>query len=203
MICIDEKFKRGVGERLKSLRKRKNLTINDLISILSKDYYTDIDEKSIRRYERGDFLPKIDNLVVLAEIYDTSLDYIVYGKETSDDNSYTWYDNFKRLNRLIYSLCVDFKKDDITGRYYLELWEEEAKLYWEKLNSYGVTNNYFFEKRQIDPSFSVKELDALVEEFAKYKEQNEPTKERMDKFLLHNGINPHEFLMEKLRKLKP
>ena len=203
MTVINEEFKKNVGKRLQELRKHQNLTINEVVEKLSNDHYSDIDARSIRRYEKGEFLPKIDNLIALSELFDTTLDYIIYGKETSDDNSYTWYDNFKRLNRLIYSLCVDFKKDDITGRYYLELWEEEAKLYWEKLNSYGVTNNYFFEKRQIDPSFSVKELDALVEEFAKYKEQNEPTKERMDKFLLHNGINPHEFLMEKLRKLKP
>ena len=120
MITINEEFKSNVGERLKQLRKNNNYTIYQLLEKLQNEYFIDIDEKSIRRYEKGEFLPKIDNLICLAEIFNTTLDYIIYGKETSDDNSFTYYDNFKRLNRLIYSLSVNFLKDEVTGKCYLE-----------------------------------------------------------------------------------
>lgn len=202
MLILDEKYKATVGERLKQLRKTNNYTINALLEKMQNEYYIEIDEKSIRRYEKGEFLPKIDNLICLAEIFNTSLDYIIYGKETSDDNSFTYYDNFKRLNRLLYSLSVNFVKNNETGKCYLELWEDEFKVYWERINTFGVNNNYFFEKRLENPYFSVKDLDKLVEDFSKYEEQLLPTKERFDSFITSQGINPNEYLKEKLDKLE-
>ena len=201
-MVINEEFKLKVGIRLKELRNKNKLTINELIEKLQNEYYIDIDEKSIRRYEKGEFLPKIDNLICLAEIFNTSLDYIIYGRETSDDNSFTWYDNFKRLNRLIYSLSVNFVKDNDTGKCYLELWEDESKLYWERLNTFGKNDNYKFEKRNELSKFSLKELDVLIEDFADYKEQLLPTKARYDAWLKNQGINPEEYLIEKLKRMK-
>ena len=200
-MVINEEFKLNVGIRLNELRKKNKLTINELIEKLQNEYYIDIDEKSIRRYEKGEFLPKIDNLICLAEIFNTSLDYIIYGRETSDDNSFTYYDNFKRLNRLIYSLSVNFVKDDATGKCYLELWEDESKLYWERLNTFGKNDNYKFEKRNRLSKFSLKELDVLIEDFADYKEQLLPTKARFDAWLENQGINPEEYLIEKLKRM--
>jgi len=184
------------------LRNKNKLTIGDLVEKLQNEHYIDIDEKSIRRYEKGEFLPKIDNLICLAEIFKTTLDYIIYGKETSDDNSFTYYDNFKRLNRLIYSLAVNFLKDEKTGKCYLELWEDEAKLYWERLNNFGINDNYKYEKRNATPKFSLNELDLLIEDFAEYDEQLLPTKKRFDAWLKSQGINPDVYLMEKLIRLK-
>ncbi|MBO5286255.1 MAG: helix-turn-helix transcriptional regulator [Clostridia bacterium] len=201
-MVINEEFQLKVGERLKELRNKNKLTINGLIEKLQNEHYIDIDEKTIRRYEKGKFMPKIDNLICLAEVFNTSLDYIIYGKETSDDNSFTYYDNFKRLNRLIYSLSVYFVKDSETGKYYLELWEDEAKVYWERLTNFGVNNNYSFEKRQKDPYFSVKELDKLIEDFADYKEQLLPTMDRYCNLLISQGIDPNEQIKEKLDKIK-
>ena len=201
-MVINEEFKLKVGIRLKELRNKNKLTINELIEKLQNEYYIDIDEKSIRRYEKGEFLPKIDNLICLAEIFNTSLDYIIYGRETSDDNSFTYYDNFKRLNRLIYSLSVNFVKDKDTGKCYLELWEDESKLYWERLNTFGKNDNYKFEKRNELSKFSLKELDVLIEDFADYKEQLLPTKARYDAWLKNQGINPEEYLIEKLKRMK-
>jgi len=201
-MVVDEQFKQNVGKRLKELRKKSKLTIGDLLEILQNEHYVDIDEKSIRRYEKGEFLPKIDNLICLAEIFNTSLDYIIYGRETSDDNSFTYYDNFKRLNRLIYSLSVNFVKNESTGKCYLELWDEESKIYWERLNNFGINDNYKFEKRNAMPKFSLRELDLLIEDFAEYKEQLLPTKKRFDAWLKSQGINPDVYLMEKLIRLK-
>ena len=52
MLTIDENFKINVGVRLKQLRENKHYTINKLLEIMQNDYYVEIDEKSIRRYER-------------------------------------------------------------------------------------------------------------------------------------------------------
>ena len=201
-MVINEEFKLNVGKRLKELRNKNKLTIEDLLERLQNEHYIDIDEKSIRRYEKGEFLPKIDNLICLAEIFNVSLDYIIYGKETSDDNSFTYYDNFKRLNRLIYSLSVNFLKDESTGRCYLELWEDESKLYWERLNTFGKNDNYKFEKRNILSKFGLNELDMLIEDFAEYKEQLLPTKERLFAWLESQGINAEEYFHEKLKRIK-
>ena len=200
-MVINEDFKKRVGARLKELRNKNNLTISILLEKLQNEYYIDIDEKSIRRYEKGEFLPKLDNLICLSEIFNTTLDYIIYGKETSDDNSFTYYDNFKRLNRLIYSLAVNFVRNNSTGKCYLELWEDESKLYWERLNTYGSNDNYKFEKRNEPPKISLKELDLLIEDFAEYKEQLLPTKERYDSYLESQGINPDAYLDEKLKRM--
>ena len=152
MTIINDDFKKNVGKRLQELREQKGLTIKDVVELLSQDYYCGIDEKSIRRYEKGEFLPKIDNLICFAELYGTTLDYIVYGRETSDDNSFTWYDTFKRLNRLIYPLTLGFGKGSEDGKIYLELWDDEAKVYYDRLQSFGVDKNYMYVHKGIDPN---------------------------------------------------
>ena len=201
MTAVNDEFKAEVGKRLRALRERQGLTINEVVEKLSNDYYSDIDEKSIRRYEKGKFLPKIDNLISLAELFNTTLDYIIYGKETSNDNSFTWYDNFKRLNRLVCSLAVGLYKD-VDGKIYLELWDNEAKVYFEKLNSYGALKNYQFENRNQSPLFSVKDLDALFEDFAKYNEQlYPPTLNRYNKWLESHGIDPDRYRTEHFEKI--
>jgi transcriptional regulator with XRE-family HTH domain len=202
MIVVNDEFKTGVGKRLRKLREGQELTINEVVERLSNNYFLDVDEKSIRRYEKGDFLPKIDNLICLAELYDTTLDYIVYGKETSDDNSFTWYDNFKRLNRLIYSLAVGFGKGSEDGKIYLELWDDEAKVYYEKLQSFSTDSNYKFEHIGKDPVFSVKDLDNLFSDFKKNKKQLKPNEDRFFKYLKSQGIDPEVFKSQRIKEIK-
>jgi transcriptional regulator with XRE-family HTH domain len=202
MIVVNDEFKTGVGKRLRKLREGQELTINEVVERLSNNYFLDVDEKSIRRYEKGDFLPKIDNLICLAELYDTTLDYIVYGKETSDDNSFTWYDNFKRLNRLIYSLAVGFGKGSEDGKIYLELWDDEAKVYYEKLQSFSTDSNYKFEHIGKDPVFSVKDLDNLFSDFKENKKQLKPNEDRFFKYLKSQGIDPEVFKSQRIKEIK-
>jgi transcriptional regulator with XRE-family HTH domain len=202
MIVVNDEFKTGVGKRLRKLREGQELTINEVVERLSNNYFLDVDEKSIRRYEKGDFLPKIDNLICLAELYDTTLDYIVYGKETSDDNSFTWYDTFKRLNRLIYSLAVGFGKGSEDGKIYLELWDDEAKVYYEKLQSFSTDSNYKFEHIGKDPVFSVKDLDNLFSDFKENKKQLKPNEDRFFKYLKSQGIDPEVFKSQRIKEIK-
>ena len=203
MATIDDKFKIRVGERLKKLRKEKKMTQSAVIEIMSNTYYIDIDEKSLRRYERGEFLPKIDNLICLAEIFNTTLDYIIFGKELSDDNSYTWYDNFKRLNRLIYSLSLGMVQRSEDGKIFLELWDDEAKLYYERLQAFGMDKNYKFRNKNHDPRFSIKDLDQQFSDFQEFNEQLVPvTPTRYNKYLKSKGEDPEKFLKKTLEEIK-
>ena len=202
MTIINDDFKKNVGKRLQELREQKGLTIKDVVELLSRDYYCDIDEKSIRRYEKGEFLPKIDNLICFTELYGTTLDYIVYGRETSDDNSFTWYDTFKRLNRLIYPLTLGFGKGSEDGKIYLELWDDEAKVYYDRIQSFGVDKDYMYVHKGIDPNYKVKEMDALFEDFKNYKEQLTPNIERMFKYLKSQGEDPEKYIRSRIEEIK-
>ena len=146
-------------------------------------------------------MPKIDNLICIAEIFDTTIDYIIYGKETSNDNSFTWYDQFKRLNRLIFTLSVGFGKSSEDGKIYLELWDEEAKVYWERLESYGVFKKYLFELRNGDPTITIKDLDDLFEDFSQFNEQVLPNYNRFNRYFKSQGIDPEEYMLQCIEEI--
>ena len=58
-------------ERLKILRKRKNMTQAKLAKLLK------IDTSEIGRYENGQRNPNIKNLILLAEIFEVSIEYLL------------------------------------------------------------------------------------------------------------------------------
>jgi transcriptional regulator with XRE-family HTH domain len=185
MIVVNDEFKTGVGKRLRKLREGQELTINEVVERLSNNYFLDVDEKSIRRYEKGKFLPKIDNLICLAELYDTTLDYIVYGKETSDDNSFTWYDNFKRLNRLLYTMQVQMLRDgEKVSDVYLKLLDGEAKEWFSRIERFIESKRLMATRNERGEITGVMELDALFEDFAKDHTQLLPIEERMRRAFL-------------------
>ena len=185
MIVVNDEFKTGVGKRLRKLREGQELTINEVVERLSNNYFLDVDEKSIRRYEKGEFLPKIDNLICLAELYDTTLDYIVYGKETSDDNSFTWYDNFKRLNRLLYTMQVQMLRDgEKVSDVYLKLLDGEAKEWFGRIERYIENRKNMFTHKGLEKEIAVKDLDALFKEFKKDPTQLLPIEEKARRSLV-------------------
>ena len=161
------------------------MTIKDVAKKLSEVYYCNIDEKSIRRYEKGDFLPKIDNLICIAEFYDTTLDYIVYGKETSDDNSYSWYDNFKRLNRLLYTMQLNMLRDkENISDIYLKFFDDEAKEWFGRIERFIDNRRNMFRQKGIEKNIEIKDLDALFEDFRKDRTQLSSIEERVRRSLV-------------------
>ena len=168
MTIINDDFKKNVGKRLQELREQKGLTIKDVVELLSRDYYCGIDEKSIRRYEKGEFLPKIDNLICFAELYGTTLDYIVYGRETSDDNSFTWYDTYKRLNRLLYTMRIQILRDkENVSDVYLKLLDDEAKEWFGRIERFIDRKRLMFDRKGIEKITDIKDLDDLFKDFKK------------------------------------
>lgn len=186
-MVINDEFKVKVGKRLRELRKSQGLTINKVVEKLSNDCFLDIDEKSIRRYEKGEFLPKIDNLICFADLFNTTLDYIIYGKAISDDNSFSWYENFKRLNRIFYTMQINLLRDkENTSDIYLKLLDDESKEWFGRIERF-IENKHLMLNRKgkgIEKITDIKELDALFEDFKKDRTQLLPIEERFRKSFL-------------------
>ena len=195
MAIIDETFTKDLGERLKELREKLGLTQEGLAEKVKVDVLT------VSRWERGETLPKVDNIVYLSDFFGVTTDYILYGKETSDDNSFTWYDNFKRLNRLIYSMSAHITEDNNIVR--IEFWEDEAKVYYEKVKSFSLEKNYKFENRDEKADFSIDDLDNLFCDYKKYTEQLVPVApKRVFDCLKKYGENPEEFTKKQIKKIR-
>ncbi len=64
---------KAFGARVKDLRKRKSWTQKQLAATL------DVRFSQLNKYESGLHAPPLDNLVQLAEILDTSVDYLLTG----------------------------------------------------------------------------------------------------------------------------
>ena len=63
------------GENITRLMKINNIKISDLQEILGFEY-----PQSIYKWKRGECLPTIDNLVILATVFKTTIDKIIITK---------------------------------------------------------------------------------------------------------------------------
>jgi transcriptional regulator with XRE-family HTH domain len=71
----------GLGERLKKLRVIKKLNQSDLAKVLK------VDRSTYGKYETGDSSPDYEKLIVLANYFKVSLDYLLLGDEINDMGS--------------------------------------------------------------------------------------------------------------------
>lgn len=65
------------GSRLQSLRKKKKLSQDELAELLNKSK-----KQVISTWENGKAKPSADDLVLLVEVLETSLDYLMRGIES-------------------------------------------------------------------------------------------------------------------------
>lgn len=66
----------NVGNRIKQIRKQKNLTQSKMAEFLD---YTN--ERQLQRIENGETGCTVDKLMEIAQILDTSTDYLLFGIE--------------------------------------------------------------------------------------------------------------------------
>ena len=76
--------------RLKQLRIKKNIKQQDLAKALN------VTKQSVSNWENGKRLPNIEILILLADFYNCSLDYLV-GRDLKEDN-------LKTINTLVSDL---------------------------------------------------------------------------------------------------
>ena len=75
----------ATGKKIRELRKQKQLTVSELAEIMNSS------ENAIFKWQRGECLPTVDNLVVLSKVFETSLDDIVQREERGDEPLFPLY----------------------------------------------------------------------------------------------------------------
>lgn len=68
--------KKAVGTRIKQIRKSRNITQSKLSEYL--DYTS---ERQLQRIESGETACSVDELMEIAQILNTSTDFLLFGKE--------------------------------------------------------------------------------------------------------------------------
>ena len=69
----------GIGKRIQIRRKQQGYTQEQLAEMMN------VSIQMVSNLERGNKAIRIDNLINLSQILDISTDYILTGKETTDD----------------------------------------------------------------------------------------------------------------------
>ncbi|EOT47153.1 hypothetical protein OMY_01406 [Enterococcus sulfureus ATCC 49903] len=91
--------KQAVGQRIKSLRTQKGLTMEKFGELFEPPASKSI----VSRWERGKTLPSSDRIKKISEIYGISTYYILYGKKTFED----LYQDSSDLQNKIKEIDVD------------------------------------------------------------------------------------------------
>lgn len=71
----DNDMRKAFGDRLKTMRKQKRWTQKELAGML------DIGLSQFNKYESGMHIPPIEKLIQLSDLFDTTVDYLVKGKD--------------------------------------------------------------------------------------------------------------------------
>lgn len=69
---------RGTGSNIKRLRLQNGISISDLCEIIG------VSDQAFYSWQRGDKLPCLDHLVILARVLDSTLDEIVSIREPQE-----------------------------------------------------------------------------------------------------------------------
>ena len=94
----------SIGKRIQNRRKQLMLTQEQLAEMMN------VSIQMVSNLERGNKAIRIDNLINLSQILDISTDYILTGKETTDDIT-VLTSRMSRLGakeRKMISMLVDF-----------------------------------------------------------------------------------------------
>lgn len=84
IIQIDmEETIKNIGERIKTLRKRKHWTQDELA------HHLEVAPSSVGSYERGSRQPTIENLIRMSRYFNVSLDYLLC--QTDDERTLEEY----------------------------------------------------------------------------------------------------------------
>jgi transcriptional regulator with XRE-family HTH domain len=75
-IMIDNDMRKGLGQRIKQLRKQHKWTQKELAAKI------DVRFPQLNKYECGLHAPPVEKLVKIAEVFDTTVDYLLTGNRS-------------------------------------------------------------------------------------------------------------------------
>ncbi len=157
-----------IGERIKEIRKKNNLTQKKLAE------KTSIDVTSISRYETGNQMPNLDTLVLISMALEVSLDYIVFG--TSKDFTFNKKETTSREETIFKSLAILLENNviDYYNEYdgtYLQLhnkyisYEEFIEQYNKLKDFKGIIGKGFEDaKKELIKSYALKLKNEIEQE---------------------------------------
>ena len=98
----------GIGKRIQNRRKQLSLTQEQLAEMMN------VSIQMVSNLERGNKAIRIDNLINLSRILDVSTDYILTGKETTEDIQVltSRIAQLPEKERKMLEMLVDFCMDD-------------------------------------------------------------------------------------------
>ena len=73
-----EKIRKNFGKRIKDLRKQRKWTQKELAAKIDAQF------PQLNKYECGLNFPPVDKLIKMAEVFDTTLDYLLTGSSSGD-----------------------------------------------------------------------------------------------------------------------
>ncbi len=100
MIMQDAEIRKGFGARLKAARKQRKWTQKELANQLGIRF------SQLNKYECGMHVPPVEKLIELAELLNTSVDYLLTGEQ----NESTPLHNTRLLER--FRALADCTSDD-------------------------------------------------------------------------------------------
>ena len=88
----------ATGKRIQHLRKAKGMTQEELAIKLN------ISDRHLRSLERGEYTPSVDLFAEIVEFFNTTLDHLIMGKSTSEQEELMKKKVSAKLQRMARSL---------------------------------------------------------------------------------------------------
>ena len=168
-----------IGYQIQSLRKSKGYTQNQLGDLVGVSF------QAVSKWERGETLPDIATFVTLAEVLDTTIDYLLHGgkkvteykgRKTMDDikkgiNCLTDMGNLLGRENLLYRCAIDGINEKLNmevENYLIQPYTYEAILAEATIQC--ILSGYYIDSKDIEKGFISEHWKKVVMDFSAKKQ---------------------------------
>lgn len=140
---------RSLGKKIKTLRKRENLTQEEF----AVDLNVSLD--AVKNWEQGYNYPSVDMLVAIAEYFKCDFDYLL-GQQDSPNKVYKHISEYTGLSEESIDNLIHFHKEGSVFSDFLEDFnllfsiDELINLDYSKLNHLTIAHDFFTDKIEFD-----------------------------------------------------